>query len=129
MSGVKAKKALIVEDEPTIRSVCQRVLSKEGFAVTTVGDGKAAQESVKNQQYNLLLVDIKLPVMSGIDFYVWLRGEYPQLSRRVILMTGSVMGGETMSFLEQSGQPYLLKPFRPEELVKIVRKTLRKARG
>ena len=129
MSGVKAKKALIVEDEPTIRSVCQRVLSKEGFAVTTVGDGKAAQESVKNQQYNLLLVDIKLPVMSGIDFYVWLRGEYPQLSRRVILMTGSVMGGETMSFLEQSGQPYLLKPFRPEELVKIFRKTLCKAKG
>ena len=124
MSSVKESKVLIVEDEPAICSVCQRVLSDKGFEVDIVSDGKAAQESVEKQQYDLLLLDIRLPIVNGIELYVWLQQEYPQLSKRVIFMTGSVMGGETMTLLERSGQPYLLKPFRPEELVEIVIKTL-----
>ena len=125
MASVKESKVLIVEDEPAICNVCQRVLSDKGFEVDIVGDGKAAQESVEKQQYDLLLLDIRLPIVNGIELYVWLQQEYPQLSKRVIFMTGSVMGGETMTLLERSGQPYLLKPFRPEELVELVGKTLK----
>ena len=121
---IRRKIALVVEHETAIGRACQRVLKAQGFEVDIVSDGKAAQESVEKQQYDLLLLDIRLPIVNGIELYVWLQQEYPQLSKRVIFMTGSVMGGETMTLLERSGQPYLLKPFRPEELVEIVIKTL-----
>ena len=117
MTGAKGNKVLIVEDEPTIVIVCKRILEGKGFRVDTANNGKAAKESVTKQQYDLLLLDIKLPEISGTEFYAWLRKEYPQISRRVIFMTGSVMESQTIALLERSGQPYLLKPFRPADLV------------
>lgn len=124
MPGAGRGRVLIVEDEPSIIGVCKRVLNGEGFEVDVAGNGKAAEDSVAKRQYDLLLVDIRMPVESGIEFYVWLQRGYPHLSSRVIFMTGSVMGGETMTFLEGSGRPYLLKPFRSEELMVKVRESL-----
>ncbi|OGN89357.1 MAG: hypothetical protein A2158_05050 [Chloroflexi bacterium RBG_13_46_14] len=123
------KRVLIVEDEPAISSVCQRILNKEGFITDIVDNGEAAEKAVIERQYDLLLLDIRLPIESGAEFYVWLLQEYPQLSRRVIFMTGSVMGGDTINLLKRSGQPYLLKPFRPEELIEIVMKTLEEVKN
>lgn len=125
MSGIKQKKALIAEDEPAIRDMCKRVVSNEGLVADVVGDGKSAQKLVQKQQYDLLLVDIRMPEMGGIEFYDWLQKEYPPLSKHVIFMTGSVTGGEIITFLERSGQPYLLKPFRPNELLEVVRGILK----
>ncbi|MBN2240674.1 MAG: hypothetical protein JW712_12945 [Dehalococcoidales bacterium] len=65
-------------------------------------------------------MDIRLPVESGSDFYKWLQEKFPKAAERVIFMTGSVMGGDTMDLLHKSGRPYLLKPFRPDELKAIV---------
>ena len=127
MDELEENRALIVEDEPSIRNVCRRVLSDEGFEVDTADNGKSAQELVRKQQYALLLADIRLPVMSGIELYDWLQKEYPQLSKNTVFMTGSVMGGETMTFLERSGQPYMLKPFRPDELIEKIREARKEA--
>jgi len=121
------KRILVVEDEPTICNLCRRVLIEDGYEVDIVSDGKAAEESVIKQQYHLLLVDIRLPVESGIEFYDWLQKGNTQLSKQVIFMTGSVMGVETMTLLEKSNRPYLLKPFRPEELVEKVKGSLKGA--
>jgi DNA-binding response OmpR family regulator len=120
MSDMTVKKALVVEDEPAISVICRRVLEDEGFEVTAVGNGKDAEEAVAGCQYDILLVDIRLPVESGADFYTWLTREYPQIAQRVIFMTGGVMGGDTMELLHTSGRPYLLKPFRPDDLINTI---------
>jgi len=125
MSGEEKSRVLIVEDEPAICTICERVLTSNRFEVDIVNDGEAAEKSVEEQTYDLLLVDIRLPKESGIDFYVWLQQEYFQLTERVIFMTGSVMGGEVTTFLKQSARPYLLKPFRPDELVTLVTEFLK----
>ncbi|MDP2730969.1 MAG: response regulator [Dehalococcoidales bacterium] len=125
MSKLNENRILIIEDEPIVSSACQRVLCDRGFEVDIAGDGKSAQELIKKQEYQLLLLDIGIPIMNGIELYDWLQEKYPQLAKRVIFMTGNIMDSDTMSFMERSGQPYLPKPFSPDELVETVKESLK----
>ncbi len=121
-SGVK--RILVVEDEPAISNVCRRVLTAEGFKVDIAVNGKVAQDMIKEKQYDLCLIDIRLPTMTGKELYQWLEKKYPQLASRVIFTTGDVMGGDTQILLEQTSRPLLPKPFTPAELKAVVRETL-----
>ena len=122
-SGVKGK-ILSVEDEPSIRQVCQRALASQGYQVDFAINGVAAESMLMKADYDLLLVDIKTPVMDGKQLYRYIRRRYPQLAERVIFTTGDVIGSDTRSFLEQTGRPFLLKPFSPDELRALVRENL-----
>lgn len=115
----------MVEDEPAINAICLRVLSGEGFEVDITDNGKQAQYMIERYQYDLLLFDLRLPLVDGRELYHWLEKKHPQLVRRVIFTTGSVLGSRTMSFLEQSGRLYLLKPFTLDELKAIVKEALK----
>jgi len=120
-----AKRILIVEDEPAISDVCRRVLTSEGFEVDIAVNGKVAQDMLEEKQYDLCLFDIKTPVMTGKELYEWLKEKHPQQTSRVIFTTGDVMGGDTQSFLEQTGRPFIPKPFTPAQLKAIMRDSLK----
>lgn len=120
--GNKEKSILIVEDESAIGELCHRVLSQHGFKVNIAGNGKVAQDMIKKKKYDLLLVDIRMPVMDGVELYQWLNEKHPQIARRVIFTTGSVLGQETLNFLGSTGKPFLLKPFSADELIGLVKK-------
>jgi DNA-binding response OmpR family regulator len=123
-TNAPVKRILVVEDEPAICNLCRRVLTEGGFDVDIANDGEAAQVKIVEQQYNLLFMDIRLPKMSGEEIYVWLLQEHPQLVKRVAFTTGSVIGGETLAFLEHSGRPRLFKPFGRDELKAFIREVL-----
>ena len=123
--GSGTKRVLVVDDEPAICDLCRRVLISEGFEVKIAAQGNVAQDMVEEKRYDLCLMDIKMPVLNGKELYEWMREKHPHLARRVIFITGSVMGGYTQVFLEQTGRPFLLKPFTPDELKAKVRETLR----
>jgi len=123
--SVSIKRVLVVEDEPAICELCRRVLSGEGFEVDIAVNGKMAQDVVEKKQYDLCLLDIRLPTMNGRELYQWLQEKHPQLASRVIFTTGSVIAGNTQSFLQQAARPSLPKPFTPGELKAIARETLR----
>ena len=123
--GAGAKRILVVEDEPAINDVCRRVLEDEGLEVDIAVNGKVAQDMIDKKQYDLCLVDIRTPEMNGIELYQWLQEKHPQLAGRVIFTTGSVIGKEATTFIEQTGRPFLPKPFTPDELKAIVRETLK----
>ena len=110
------KRILIVDDEPVIRELCQRVLTEEGFEVDVASDGRIAMVMISEQEYDLYLFDIKMPLMNGKELYEWLQEAYPSSASRVIFTTGSVIGQETDTFLQRSGKPVLRKPFTTEEL-------------
>ena len=118
------KEILIVEDELAIGELCRRVLTGEGFEVDIAVNGKVAQDMIEEKQYGLCLIDMRTPAMNGEELYQWLQEEHPQLARGVIFTTGDVMGGDTQSLLEQAARPFLPKPFTPDELRTIMRKTL-----
>ena len=123
-SGAGVKKILVVEDEPAISQVCLRVLTGEGFEVDIAVNGKVAEDMLREKGYDLVFIDIRTPVMNGKQLYRHMGEKHPELAERVIFTTGDVTGG-TQSFLEQSGKPFLPKPFAPDELRTIVRETLR----
>lgn len=118
------KRILVVEDEPAISQVCRLVLTRDGFEVDTAVDGRMAQGMLREGDYDLILMDIRMPVMGGREFYQILEVQYPELVDRVIFATGDVIGNDTRKFLERSGRPFLPKPFTPDELKTIVRETL-----
>lgn len=122
-----AKRILVVEDEPAISQVCHRILTGDGFEVDTAINGEVAQEMLGERDYTLVILDIKMPVMGGKEFYQFVKSQYSQLVDRVIFATGDVIDSTTRNFLEESGRPVLAKPFTPDELKTIVGETLRQA--
>ena len=119
------KRILVVEDEPASRELCQRVLTEEGFEVDVASNGRIAMAMISEQEYDLYLFDIKMPIMDGKELYEWLQEAYPSSASRVIFTTGSAIGKDTQNFLQRSGRQVLAKPFTPDEL----RTTLREALG
>jgi len=115
------KKILIVEDELAIGELCRRVLTGEGFELDIAVNGRIAQDIIEEKQYDLFLLDIKTPEINGIELYQWLEGKHPQLANRVIFTSGSVIDKDIRIFLEQTGRPFLSKPFTSDELKAIVR--------
>ena len=124
-SGVK-RRILSVEDEPSIRQICHRILTSQGYQVDFAVNGVAAESMLMKADYDLLLVDIKTPVMDGKQLYRYIKKRYPKLADRVIFTTGDVINDDTQSFLERTGRPFLLKPFSPDELKALVRENLRR---
>jgi DNA-binding response OmpR family regulator len=119
------KRILVVEDEPSIGNICQRVLTREGFEVEIAVNGTLAQEMIDKKQYHICLIDIRTPKLSGAELYQWLQKNYPQVANHVIFTTGSIIDEKTMAFIEQSGRPFLPKPFTPNELTAIVKEALK----
>ena len=122
-SGDTVKSILIVEDEKPISDLCRRVLGSQGIEVGIADNGKAAQDMIKKERlFDLLLIDIRLPEMNGMELYDWLKEKHPLMANRVIFTTGSVLGQDTLNFLTKSGRPFLLKPFTADELIAMLGK-------
>lgn len=119
------KKILVVEDEEVICQICRTVLEKEGFAVDIASDCRAAQKMINRYRYDLCLIDILIPEMSGRQLYQWLFKKHPRLSNKVVFCTGVAVEGNIKKFLEKSGCSVLLKPFSPYELISIIQEALR----
>jgi PAS domain S-box-containing protein len=109
---------LVVDDEPAILRFLSRVLTKEGYQVETVDNGDDALESLESKRYSLILLDIKLPGVSGIEIYKRIQKMSQSLARRVVFVTGDVMGTDTKDFLSRTKAPYIVKPFDTAQLKK-----------
>ena len=118
------RKILVVEDEPAVAAFCLRVLAMEGYEVETAINSKIALSMVNNKQYDLLLVDIRMPVMNGIELYRWLEKENKQMTKKVVFTTGSLLTGDTTRFITETGRPLLPKPFTPDELTAIIKENI-----
>ena len=125
ISGTTVKRMLVVEDEPAICKVCLRTLTGEGFEVDIADNGKVAQDMLGEKDYDLYLIDIRTPVINGMQLYQWIKEKHPELTSRLIFTSGDVVSGDTRSFLERADRPFLPKPFTPDELKTVVRETLR----
>ncbi len=105
--------------------MCQRVLTRKGFEVDIAVNGRLAQDMIEERQYHICLIDIRTPKMNGAELYQWLQKKYPRVANQVVFTTGSVIDEKTMPFIEQSGRPFLPKPFTPEELIAVVEEALK----
>ena len=117
-------KILIVEDEETIRKVCQRLLTKFGYEVFAVESVKEGKKKIEATEMDLLVSDLKLPDGSGIDMIRHFKQRFP--NKNALVMTGSLT---PESRLEQVGSLGILeciaKPFDLDVLVSAVRNGLK----
>ena len=110
------KRVLVVEDEPIIARVCSRVLSAEGFHVDTAGNGLLAKGMLQNTRYDICVSDIRIPEMSGIELYNYIKNEFGSLADNTIFISGDVLNNEVKKFLTDNPVHFLAKPFSPHEL-------------
>lgn len=118
--GAKRKRILLVEDEPIICEVCLKVLTREGYDVEIAANGREGEGKLEKKNYDLVIIDMRTPVMDGRQLYQQISEKYPDMIDRVIMTSGEVVGSDIQGFLEKSGIPFLPKPFTSEELKKAV---------
>ena len=114
---------LVVEDEPSIAEVVSLYLQRAGYQVTVVGDGQAALDALARQLPDLVVLDLMLPMVDGLEITHWLRerGDTP-----IIMLTARREERDRIAGLEMGADDYVVKPFSPQELVSRVRAVLRR---
>jgi len=125
----RGAKILVVDDEVAILVFLKRLLTEWGHSVETINNANKALERLKTERYSLILLDIKLPGMSGIELYQHIEETVPALTRRVIFITGDIMQGATRSFLEKTGVPHITKPIDIEVLKKMINRALNQTKA
>jgi two-component system, OmpR family, alkaline phosphatase synthesis response regulator PhoP len=117
------KTVLVVDDEPRIVQLCRDYLEHAGFAVVTSGDGASAVQLVHTRQPDLVVLDLGLPSMDGLDVTRALRAD-SQVP--IVILTARDDEVDKVLGLELGADDYLTKPFSPRELVARVRSVLRR---
>jgi DNA-binding response OmpR family regulator len=119
-----SQRVLLVEDEKAIREAVEAYLEREGYWVTAVGDGQAALDAASKKPFDLVVLDLNLPKVSGEEVCRRLReaSDVP-----IIMLTAKGTEDERVGGLTAGADDYLVKPFSPRELVARVRALLRRA--
>jgi DNA-binding response OmpR family regulator len=119
---------LILEDEPDIRELLEYALRREGFDVTSVGDGNSGLASARRLVPDLILLDLMLPGMDGLEVCRRLRAEPATAGTALIMVTAKGEEPDVVLGLGLGADDYVAKPFKPSELVARVRAVRRRTR-
>jgi len=116
---------LLVDDEPSIVQLARMYLEREAFRVEAAGDGEAALDAVKRLNPDLIVLDVMLPKLDGLEVCRRLRAENNPVA--IIMLTARDEDIDKIIGLELGADDYLTKPFNPRELVARVKAILRRA--
>ena len=114
----------MVDDEASIVDVLYDVLRLDGHEIETALNGRLALRKLRQQAFDVVISDLRMPGMSGQELYEQMREVNEALSRRIIFTTGDVASQETQVFLQASGSPCLQKPFDLNEVRQLVQRVL-----
>ena len=120
------RKILVIDDEPKIVELCSDYLRAAGFEIITAGDGLQGLALAHSQKPDLIVLDLMLPGMDGLDFCRSLRHDS---NIPIIMLTARIEETDKLIGLELGADDYMTKPFSPRELVVRVRTVLRRASG
>ncbi|MSO51852.1 MAG: hypothetical protein CK533_02955 [Acidobacterium sp.] len=124
LEAFKGLRVLVVEDEPALAVAVSEALEDAGFTVDRAGDGEQGLTRLTEANYDLIVCDLKMPRIDGMQFYRTMAAATPALARRVIFVTGDVAGTDAERFLEETACRWLSKPFRLGDLLRAARDTL-----
>jgi len=113
---------MIVDDEADVLDLCSRVLKFDGYQVETASNGYEAIETAQQEYFDLLLTDIKMPGMDGLEIAQTLKKSYPHLI--CVTMTGYSTIDMVIEALKLGVDEFITKPFTPKELSKVIAKAL-----
>jgi len=108
---VNRYRVLIVDDEPALRRTLERALRGHHYEVVSVGDPNSAYQVLGETSFDVVLLDLRLPQISGDAFFLAITRQWPRLLGRVILMSGDPLPPQPDWPIELAGCPVLHKPF------------------
>ncbi len=111
---------LVVDDEETIRTLLKRILESAGYPVVTAGDGEEALRILSQQGFELALLDVRMPGITGLELLGKITTDWPDTG--VIMVTAVAELQTAVEAMKLGAYDYLTKPFNREELVEKVRK-------
>ena len=117
------KSILVVDDDRTVLLVFKEILASQGYSVDTAETGTEAIEKSKTQYYNLALLDIRLPDMSGTELLTKMHEARPNLVK--IMVTGYSSLDYAIEAVNKGADAFLTKPVKPDSLLKVVKEKLR----
>jgi DNA-binding response OmpR family regulator len=117
-------RVLVVDDEPIVREVLARYLAKDGFDVDMAADGQAAIGRYEVAPPDLVLLDLMMPRVDGLEVFRWIRS---RAATPVIMLTAKGEETDRIAGLELGADDYVVKPFSPREVVARVRAVLRRS--
>jgi phosphate regulon transcriptional regulator PhoB len=120
-------KILAVDDEPDILSLMEYNLKREGFSVATASDGEEALGLVRKNEFSLVLLDLMLPGINGLELCRILRQDPKTRSIPIVMVTAKGEEQDRVRGLDTGADDYLTKPFSPRELVARVKAVLRRS--
>lgn len=123
------QKVLVVEDEEDISELIRFNLETEGFDVTTVADGERALQAVQRDRPALVILDLMLPGMPGVEVCKRLRAAEGTSRLPIVMVTAKSSEADRVVGLEMGADDYVIKPFSVRELVARIRAVLRRAGG
>jgi PAS domain S-box-containing protein len=114
---------LVIDDEPRIRDACILVLSDKGFEVAAAPDGEQGLRMIKEKHFDIVLVDLMMPTISGFDVLSEVRSHHPDTV--VIVITGYATLEHSIEAMKKGAFDFIPKPFTPDQLRAVVDKSLR----
>ena len=109
---------LIVDDDPTVRQFVDLILTQHGYNISSAATPDTAMQILGRESFGLVLLDIRMPGMSGLDILRLMRAR--QNRPKILMMTAQRDPGTIMQAIEQGADGYLIKPFKPLDLLKRV---------
>lgn len=118
----KNARILVVEDEKAVRDSVVRLLERMGHTVRAVGSSEQADHWLRTERFEVLLLDIQLPLMTGVEFLPWARERDPEMA--VIMLTGLDDPELALECLDEGARTYLVKPVEEPFLRAAIRDAL-----
>ncbi len=115
-------RVLVIDDEAVVCNSCRRILEEEGYRVDCRQDPRAGLQAAVSGEYDLVLLDIVMPEMDGLEVLKELRGA--GVASEVVIITGYATVETAVAAMKQGANDYLSKPFTPDELVVVIQKVL-----
>jgi len=119
-----AKKLLLVEDDPQIRGLVNLLLRREDIQITEAADGGETMQYLANETYDVILLDIMMPVMDGYEVLRRIRTETINAHTPVVILTSRAQDADILKGYALGATLYITKPFEPEDLVAQVHQLL-----
>jgi DNA-binding NtrC family response regulator len=113
---------LVIDDELTVCKSCDKILTEDGYAVISAQGGWKGLEQARKENFDLALVDLKMPDINGMEVVETLKREHPNMA--VIIMTGYSSVASAVTGMKLGAADYIPKPFTPDEMSVAVKKAL-----
>lgn len=120
-------KILVVDDDPIVLDSCKLVLEAEGFDIASVPSADKALETMENDDFDLLLVDVKMPEHDGMYLMQEIEKKWPQIP--IVVMSGYPTPETIANGMKMGAAKFIPKPFTPDELLETVRQVIGKEDG